>query len=156
MEDKQPACPPAFGNQLDIHKHRPAGKKNGERNGKWMRSVRRRHNALEGSTSIVSARELTSTASSSVIRRRKKKIEKEARTTDRLFLSPSYFRESMRIPPSGEGRDANNDDDRICESVARSRLLNPAGALETTRPRLVCLRASVRALAPSLSLSRSQ
>ncbi|KYN22909.1 hypothetical protein ALC57_04692 [Trachymyrmex cornetzi] len=38
-----------------------------------------------------------------------------------------------------EERDANNDD-RICESAERSRLLNPAGALETTRPRLVCLR----------------
>lgn len=36
----------------------------------------------------------------------------------------------------------DGDDDRICESVEHSRLLNPAGALETTRPRLVCLRVS--------------
>lgn len=33
---------------------------------------------------------------------------------------------------AGEEKGGGDDDDRICESVEHSRLLNPAGALETT------------------------
>lgn len=39
-----------------------------------------------------------------------------------------------------DASDDDDDDDRICESIEHSRSLKPAGAVETTRPRLVCLR----------------